>query len=111
MTDIPKDNLRKVSTSKENSLDKIPVKQTVLVKNKIKKKTLDDLGEIEEAKKHRSANRPLHKIAEFNSNVNFCWCCNLPCKEKGIIEPFHYCDSVDKFLNLVFFVLALIRII
>ena len=97
MTDIPKDNLRKVSTSKENSLDKIPVKQTVLVKNKIKKKTLDDLGEIEEAKKHRSANRPLHKIAEFNSNVNFCWCCNLPCKEKGIIEPFHYCDSVDKF--------------
>ena len=97
MTDIPKDNLRKVGTSKENSLDKIPVKQTVLVKNKIKKKTLDDLGEIEEAKKHRSANRPLHKIAEFNSNVNFCWCCNLPCKEKGIIEPFHYCDSVDKF--------------
>ena len=39
----------------------------------------------------------IHKIKEFNSNVNFCWCCNLPCEEKGIIEPFHYCDSVDKF--------------
>ena len=87
----------KESLSKEKSIDKIPVKQTVFLKQKIKRKTLDDLGEIEEAKKHRSANRPLHKIKEFNSNVNFCWCCNLPCEEKGIIEPFHYCDSVDKF--------------
>ena len=83
--------------SKEQSIDKIPVKQTMLLKGKIKLKTLDDLGEIEEAKKHRSANRPLHKIKEFNDNVNFCWCCNLPCEEKGIIERFHYCDNIDKF--------------
>ena len=34
-------------------------------------KTLDDLGKIEEAKKHRSANRPLHKISDFNNKVNF----------------------------------------
>ena len=83
--------------SKERSLETIPVKQTALLKEKIKLKTLDDLGEIEEAKKHRSANRPLHKLKELNSNVNFCWCCNLPCEEKGIIEPFHYCDNIDKF--------------
>ena len=83
--------------SKEQSIDKIPVKQTMLLKGKIKLKTLDDLGEIEEAKKHRSANRPLHKIKEFNDSVNFCWCCNLPCEEKGIIERFKYCDNVDKF--------------
>ena len=102
MKEIPKDNLRKDNLRKENylkenSIDNIPVKQTILINNKIKKKTLDDLGEIDDAKKHRSANRPLHKIAEFNKNVNFCWCCNLPCKEKGIIEPFHFCDNIDKF--------------
>ena len=83
--------------SRKQTNDLIPVKQTVLLKEKIKLKTLDDLGDIDEAKKHRSANRPLHKIKEFNNNVNFCWCCNLPCEEKGIIEPFKYCDNVDKF--------------
>ena len=87
----------KESFSKERSIEKIPVKQTVLLKEKIKLKTLDDLGEIDEARKHRSANRPLHKLKDINSNVNFCWCCNLPCEEKGIIEPFHCCDSVNKF--------------
>ena len=97
MKEIPKDNVRKGILSKENSLDRIPVKQTVFVQTKIKKKTLDDLGEIEEAKKHRSASRPLHKIKELNNNVNFCRCCNLPCEEKGIIERFHYCDNIDKF--------------
>ena len=40
----------KESLSKEKSIDKIPVKQTVFLKQKIKRKTLDDLGEIEEAK-------------------------------------------------------------
>ena len=68
MTEISKDNVRKGILSKENSLDRIPVKQTVFVQTKIKKKTLDDLGEIEEAKKHRSASRPLHKIKELISN-------------------------------------------
>ena len=109
MKDILKDNIREDDKQKENSpkdnyykenessTDKVPIKQTVLVKAKIKKKTLDDLGEIEEAKKHRSANRPLHKIGEFNKSMNFCRCCNLPCKEKGIIEPFHFCDKIDKF--------------
>ena len=87
----------KESFSKERTIEKIPVKQTVLLKEKIKLKTLDDLGEIDEARKHRSANRPLHKLKDINSNVNFCWCCNLPCEEKGIIEPFHCCDSVNKF--------------
>ena len=95
--EIPKDNTRNENLSKEKATEKNKMKQTILVKDKIKIKTLDDLGEIEEAKKHRSANRPLHKISDFNNKVNFCWCCNLPCEEKGIIEPFHYCDSVNKF--------------
>ena len=86
------DNLRKTT-----DLKNINIRQTTMVERKIEKKTLDDLGKIEEAKKHRKANRPLYKIKEFNSNVNFCQCCNLPCEEKGIIEPFHFCDDIDKF--------------
>ena len=101
---------------KTSDFNNINIRQTTMVERKIEKKTLDDLGKIEEAKKHRRANRPLHKIKEFNSNVNFCKCCNLPCEEKGIIEPFHICDDIDKFsecglgvsLYFYFFRLALI---
>ena len=82
---------------KSTDLIRTNIRQTIMLEGKIEENTLDDLGKIEEAKKHRSANRPLHKIKEFNSNVNFCRCCNLPCEEKGIIEPFNYCDDIDKF--------------
>ena len=82
---------------KKKDLDKVNIRQTVMVEQKIEEKTLDDLGIIEEAKKHRSANKPLHKIKDFNNNVNFCRCCNLPCEEKGIIEPFKMCDDIDNF--------------
>ena len=82
---------------KSSELNRMNIRQTVMIQEKIEENTLDDLGKIEEAKKHRSANRPLHKIKEFNSNVNFCRCCNLPCEEKGIIEPFHFCDDIDNF--------------
>ena len=84
---------------KSTDIIRTNIRQTVMMQEKIKgnNNTLDDLGKIEEAKKHRSANRPLHKIKAFNSNVNFCRCCNLPCEEKGIIEPFNYCDDIDKF--------------
>ena len=78
-------------------VNNLPIRQTVLMEEKIEENTLDDEGKIEEAKKHRSANRPLHKIKELNSNVNFCRCCNLPCEEKGIIEPFKFCDDIDNF--------------
>ena len=71
--------------------------RTMVVNKKIEKFSLDDKGKIENAKKHRSANRPLHKIKDFNNNVNFCRCCNLPCEEKGIIEPFHFSDDIDMF--------------
>ena len=71
--------------------------RTIVVRNKIEEFSLDNLGKIEHAKRHRSANRPLHKIKDFNDNVNFCICCYLPCEEKGIIEPFHCCDDIDDF--------------
>ena len=69
--EIPKDNTRNENLSKEKATEKNKMKQTILVKDKIKIKTLDDLGEIEEAKKHRSANRPLHKISDFNNKSKF----------------------------------------
>ena len=54
-------------------------------------------GKIDLAKRHSSANRPLHKIRTLTQNVKFCPCCNLPEETKGIIERFNYCDSIEKF--------------
>ena len=67
-------------------------------KSKIDEKfNLDQLGRIEYAKQHSSANRPLNKLKEFESNQVFCKCCGLPCIKKGIIEPFKICDDTDKY--------------
>ena len=96
MKDVLKRISSKENTMKGNSDDKLPVERTIFIKQKIKK-NLDDLGEIKDAKMHRSANRPLHRIQNFNNKVKFCQCCNLPCEEKGIIEPFNYCDNIDNF--------------
>ena len=58
---------------------------------------LDRPGKIKYAKKHASADRPLHKIKNFTKETDFCQCCNLPCETKNIIEPFKICDSTDTF--------------
>ena len=58
---------------------------------------LDRAGKIKYAKKHSSADRPLHKIRNFTRETDFCQCCNLPCETKGVIEPYRICDSTDKF--------------
>ena len=58
---------------------------------------LDRPGKIKYAKRHASADRPLHKIKNFTKETDFCQCCNLPCETKGVIEPFKICDSTDKF--------------
>ena len=58
---------------------------------------LDQLGRIEYAKQHSSANRPLNKLEEFGSDQVFCKCCGLPCITKGVIEPFKMCDNTDKY--------------
>ena len=84
--------------SNKKTLHSIPdMSRTMVVKRKVEGFSLDDLGKIENAKKHRSANRCLHKLKDFTNEVNFCWCCNLPCEEKGIIEPFHFCDDIEMF--------------
>ena len=58
---------------------------------------LDCPGKIKYAKKHASADRPLHKLKNFTKETDFCQCCNLPCETKGVIEPFKMCDSTDTF--------------
>ena len=58
---------------------------------------LDKLGKIKYAKKHASANRPMHKINNFTKDTDFCFCCNLPCETKNVIEPFKMCDSTESF--------------
>ena len=58
---------------------------------------LDQLGRIEYAKQHSSANRPLNKLRDFRNNQIFCRCCGLPCITPGVIEPFKICDNTDKY--------------
>ena len=66
-------------------------------KNRDEKFNLDQLGRIEYAKQHSSANRPLNKLKEFKNTQIFCRCCGLPCITPGIIEPFKICDNTDKY--------------
>ena len=71
---------------------------TTVVQKQIKENfSLDNVGRIDLAKEHRSANRPLYKKNEFNKETKFCQCCNLPCQQKGVIEPFSFCESVKNF--------------
>ena len=86
-----------IDIRKNNSRHK-PLTRTLFVKNKVETYSMDEICKIDYARKHRNANRPIHLIAEgLNDNVNFCHCCDLPCEEKGIIEPFNICDDADKF--------------
>ena len=66
----------------------------LIMKNRL---FLDRPGKIKYAKKHASADRPLHKIKEFTKQTDFCQCCNLPCETTGVIEPFKICGSIDEF--------------
>ena len=88
-SDIKKDSM------KRNTKASI---MTITVQEQIKNKfSLDNKGQINLAEIHRSANRPLNKIKEFNKQTKFCQCCNLPCIQEGIIEPFKFCDNIKEF--------------
>ena len=67
-------------------------------KNRDEKFNLDQLGRIEYAKQHSSANRPLNKLVkDFKNTQIYCRCCGLPCITPKIIEPFTICDNTDKY--------------
>ena len=94
---------KKLESSKKNVTElKKPVLgasvMTTFVQKQIKENfSLDNVGRIDLAKEHRSANRPLYKKNEFNKETKFCQCCNLPCQQEGVIEPFSFCESVKNF--------------
>ena len=86
----------------KGSVQHVPLKTegittTVIVKEKIEDYSMDDLGKIKYAQKHREANRPLHQIGTFTEDIDFCRCCDLPMEKKGIYEPFHVCDDIEEF--------------
>ena len=58
---------------------------------------LNKEGKIELAKIHSSANRPLNKINEFNSDTKFCMCCNLPSEQDDVLIRYNFCSNTDKF--------------
>ena len=83
---------------KKRRLHEPIMSRTQVVRKNIGEFSLDAPGNIDLAKRHSSANRPLHKLVnDFADDVNFCRCCNLPCMEKGVMEPFNFSDSIDMF--------------
>ena len=93
---INQEDLKDTFTPQKNTRDK-PLTRTRLVENKLVTYSLDDLGNIDLAEIHRDANRPLHVLGDLSENVNFCYCCDLPCETKGIIEHFNMCDNAGIF--------------
>ncbi len=69
-------------------------KTTGYLKNK-----LIYIGDIEQAKIHSNANRPLKKVGEFDSKTQFCKCCGLPCEKEGIMEKYNFKDSTEEFIK------------
>ena len=94
-----------MNVAKNNNLKNIELnkslkasRMTAIVQKQVNEQfSLDKLGKIIWAEEHRSANRPLQKIKKFNKETKFCHCCNLPCEQKGILEPFSYKESVTNF--------------
>lgn len=58
---------------------------------------LDGLGNIELAKQHREANRPLKKIKDFDEKTKFCPCCSLPIRDDECVKLYNFCDNTDKY--------------
>ena len=97
---IKNENFEKKNKMENNNIkEENKIKRTHRINPYLSQKSysLNKPGKILLAKRHSSANRPLHKINHFTSKVKFCNCCNLPQETKGIIEKFHYCDSIEKF--------------
>jgi hypothetical protein len=89
-----------------NEINNIPESKSEIAKSKNNLKNsiykefhLDKIGSIEYAKIHSKANRPLHKIKEFNKETIFCRCCNLPVEQKNILEKFSFYDNPDQYVQ------------
>ena len=58
---------------------------------------LDGLGNIELAKQHSEANRPLKKIKDFDEKTKFCPCCSLPVRDDECVKIYNFCDNTDNY--------------
>ena len=69
---------------------------------KKEKKSKFSLGEIEIAKIHKEATKPLKQIKDLTQEElknNSCPCCGLPTAIKGKIEEYKMCNNPDEFSN------------
>ena len=95
---------RDFQRTKSKFTNKTTIKEKLYAneKNREEKFDLDQRGLIAYAKKHSSANRPLKKLKEseseeFTDATDTCPCCNLPCIKEGYYEPFKVCDNTDEY--------------
>ena len=72
-TGLNKTKSRKSENNNKNSIKTLNINNNP--KNREEKFNLDQLGRIEYAKQHSSANRPLNKLNEFKDDQIFCRCC------------------------------------
>ena len=82
--------------TKKSSVSKISPRKKAL---KSLSSNLIYIGDIEQAKTHSNANRPLKKVGEFDSETQFCKCCGLPCEKKGVMEKYSFKDSTEEFIK------------
>ena len=95
---FPDETLNNKKTSKSiKSYLKKTSKKKLTAKNL--KNRLIYVGDIEQAKIHSKANRPLKKVGEFDSKTQFCKCCGLPCEKVGVMEKYSFKDSTDEFIK------------
>ena len=94
-TKIFPDNNTFLSKKKSNNL-KISTKKKTLTSLR---NNLIYIGDIEQAKTHSKANRPLKKVGEFDSKTQFCKCCGLPCEKEGVMEKYSFKDSTEEFIK------------
>ena len=95
---FPDETLNNKKTSKSiKSYLKKTSKKKLTAKNL--KNRLIYVGDIEQAKIHSKANRPLKKVGEFDSKTQFCKCCGLPCEKVGVMEKYSFRDSTDEFIK------------
>ena len=89
-----KNNKKSFKQTKKSNIMKLKRSTLKNIKN-----NLIYIGDIEQAKTHSNANRPLKKVGEFDSKTQFCKCCGLPCETKGVMEKYSFKDSTEEFIK------------
>ena len=88
-----------INNNKATRKSNISRRSTKKKSSHILKNNLIYIGDIEQAKIHSNANRPLKKVGEFDSETQFCKCCGLPCEKPGVLEKYSFKDSTEEFIK------------